>query len=401
MAVFSRIPGLLIYLSGRSAPRSRSSHRFPIFLLLAVILLPGCSRLRVQHSEYVYVWSRQMFLRDRVAAVSNRVAEVKNGQRLLVLSHDRRFLHVKTDQGQIGWIPERAVIDQQIYDGFIRLATQQKDAPVVATATLRDDFYAHISPGRDTDRFYLFLENAKVQMLLRASVPKAQAPRIAPPPKPATTPENAKSSPKTKLSAPAPQPPPEPVAMEDWWLVRNKDGHVGWLLASRMDVDAPNDVAQYAEGQRIVGSYVLTHVRDEDPSISNHDVPEYVMALAPYKWGLPYDFDQIRVFTWNVKRHRYETAFRMRNIQGYLPVTVSSQPASTGGTEPVFTFQISTSAAISIDPDTGIAKPVSPRTISFALRQTVVRRTGPDQAPIPSIKSANEKPKPAAKSRRR
>ena len=37
---------------------------------------------------------------------------------------------------------------------------------------VRDDVYLHISPGRKTDRFYLLLESDKIQMLVRASVPK-------------------------------------------------------------------------------------------------------------------------------------------------------------------------------------------------------------------------------------
>ena len=49
-------------------------------------------------------------------------------------------------------------------------------------------------------------------------------------------------------------------------------------------------------------------------------VPEYVSVTNAYKDGLPYDFDQVRVFTWNVKKHRYETAYRQRNLEGLLPV---------------------------------------------------------------------------------
>ena len=53
--------------------------------------------------------------------------------------------------------------------------------------------------------------------------------------------------------------------------------------------------------------------------------PEYLTVLSPYLAGLPYDFDQVRVFTWNVKMHRYETAFREKNIEGYLPVVIGNE----------------------------------------------------------------------------
>ena len=108
--------------------------------------------------------------------------------------------------------------------------------------------------------------------------------------------------------------------MEDWWLVRDSKGDTGWLYSRMMDVDAPDAITRYAEGQRIVGAYVLTKVYDPEAEQEDKNIPIYVTVLSPYKAGLPYDFDQVRVFTWSVKKHRYETGFREKNIEGYLPV---------------------------------------------------------------------------------
>ena len=345
----------------------------------------------MRHAQHdtVYVWTRQMYLRDRVAAVSNRVAEVTNGQPLEVLEHGRRFLKVKTQKNEIGWIPERAVIDAKIYDGFTQLASQHKSDPTVATGTIRDDIYLHLTAGRETDRFYLLPGNAKVQMLVRASIPRTPLP--GPGAKPVAPPKPAEQLPGEPPAAPT-------VIMEDWWLIRDAQGRTGWLLGNRVDVEVPDEIGQYAEGQRIVGAYVLTKVTDPEASTPNHEVPIYVTVLSPPKSGLPFDFDQVRVFTWSLKRHRYETAYRLHPIEGYLPVRLSQQPGPKGD-EPVFSFQISSSADVAIDAETGIARPANPRTISYALRDTQVRRVGPDMAPIPLMRDsdANSRNRASAK----
>jgi len=355
----------------------------------------------------VYVSAPQMYLRDRVAAVYNRVGEVTNGQPLEVLEHGRRFLRVKTEKNEMGWIEERAVIDAAEYKAFQDLATQNKQDPVVATGSVRDQIYMHISPGRNSDHFYLLPENDKVQLLVRASVPKVapgeHSPVRAEVP---TTPQARKAATSTPEKSAAPlgstavQPEQPEIPMEDWWLVRDSQGRVGWLISGRVDVDVPDEVGQYAEGQRIVGAYVLTHVTDTAADVPNHQVAEYVTALSPPKSGLPFDFDQIRVFTWSVKRHRYETAFRVHPIQGFLPVKVWTEP-SNNGTEPVFSFRISGSPDVSINPETGITKPVNPRTITYAMRDNMVRRIGPDMAPIPTSHLPGEKPKNKTERKRR
>jgi hypothetical protein len=375
-------------------------------MLCFVAFACGCKRFHHEQHDTVYVAARQMYLHDRVAAVSNRVTDVVNGQPLEVLEHGHRFLKVKTQKNEIGWIEERAVIDAQSYQAFAQLAEAHKQDPVVATGVLRDDIYLHVLPGRETERFYLLPGNTKVELLVRASVPKAAAPgSVRPKPAETKTPQaagNPAAGPAPTASKPMAKPESAPVIlaeaappipMEDWWLIRDGQGHAGWLLAGRVDVDVPDEIAQYAEGQRIVGAYVLTKVHDDEATTPDHQVPEFVTVLSPNQSGLPFDFDQVRVFTWSMKRHRYETAFRLHPIQGYLPVRVSMQTVKDASV-PAFSFGLASGPDVSTDPATGITRPVSPRTINYEMLDTVVKRIGPDMGPIQVGHVEGEKPKP-------
>jgi hypothetical protein len=351
-----------------------------------LFLAQGCSRF-VPHAarEYVYVWPKETYLRDRVAVVSNRVAEVVNGQRLEVVEQGHRFLKVKTDRGELGWIEDRGVIDQKVYDQFTQLATAHTQDPVVGTAVLLDDYWLRDAPSRESDRFYLLPENEKLQLLARASVPKPVVAQARPVP----------AGKPTKAGDPGAPPPPD---MEDYWLVRDKAGHVGWVRARTLEEDVPDAIAGLGEGQKIVGAYVLRTVDDPDSSLPGGQVPEYVCVLSAWKDGLPYDFDQVRVFTWNVKKHRYETAYRERNIVGYLPVTIGRQTFGSQQ-EPVFSYRVASGESVALDPATGMVKPGETVTESYHMEGVMVRRIG--NPPPPSAGVARNRADSREKARKR
>lgn len=352
--------------------RLRSSFAF----LLLPLLLSGCGRFAPHpHKQYVYVSAQETFLRDRLAAVTNRVADVKNGDRLQVIGEDRRFYRVKTDTGAVGWIDDLVVIDQPTYDQFAKLAADHANDPVVAIGILRDESNLHLEPGRKSVHFHVLPENAKVELLRRASVAKPLPPQAVP----IVPPAEKKTRPAKKITKDVNAPPyiPPGPPMEDWWLVRGPQGQTGWVLSRMLDIQIPQEIDGLAGTQRYVAAYKLGTMEDPDSKYPGGEVPEYIAVTNAWNSGLPYDFDQVHVFTWDLKRHRYELAFRERGVEGYLPVTIGSG-VFDGKTEPTFSFKrAADNDAVSIDPATGAARAAGTVTETFRLEGDLVRQVGP------------------------
>jgi SH3-like domain-containing protein len=292
----------------------------PIFLLL--FFSSACNRGRGRVLEVAYVSGVQVTLRDHVAAVYEKAGVVKNGERVDVLDRDRRFVKVRTADGTTGWMEQRYLVSQEVFDQIQKLTADNQNDPVQARGATRNDTNLHVEPGRDTEHLYQISSGEKLSLLKRDTAEKAGA--VAPPSRSAKPGSNPQNKDK-KL----------PIAIiEDWWLVRDSHNRVGWVLARMIDLDVPLEVAQYAEGQRIVAFFVLNQVQDRDKKVA-----QYLTVLTEPKDGLPFDFNQIRVFTWNVKRHRYETAYRER-MEGVLPVTVSQETFEKEGLLPAFVIRV-------------------------------------------------------------
>ena len=281
--------------------------RSTVFALALVLVSTACNRGH-RKGEPAYVSAPQAILRDRVAAMYNKVGTVNNAERVEILDRDKRFAMVRTANGMQGWMEQRYLVTQKVFDGFQKLAQEQKDAGVQATAVTRNETNLHLEPGRDTDHLYQIAQGAKLGILKRAL--------------------SEKRLPGAKPAQDAAKP------MEDWWLVRDPENHIGWALGRMIDVDVPLEIAQYAEGQRIIASFVLSEVQD-----GQNKVPQYLVLLNENKDGQPTDYNQIKLFTWNVKKHRYETAYRER-ISGNLPLTVAHEDFEKEGNLPTFTLRI-------------------------------------------------------------
>jgi len=288
-------------------------------LALATLTLGACGRGRRRVLEVAYVSAPQATLRDQVAAIYNRVGTVKNGERVGIIDREKRFARVRTASGIEGWVEQRYLVDQKTFDGLEKLTKENQNAPVQAPGILRNETNLHITPGRETEHLYQLALGARVAILKRAVAEKQTG--ATPAARPVATKPGAKA-------------PAGPV-LEDWWLVRDAQGHVGWVLARMVDVDVPLEVAQYAEGQRFVAFFVLNQVQEGD-----NKVPQYLCLLSEPHDGSPHDYDQMRVFTRNTRKHRYETAYHERGLNGVLPVTVTQETFDKEGSLPVFILRV-------------------------------------------------------------
>ena len=310
------------------------------FVVLAGFTTTACNR-NGGSREYVYVSVPQANLRDRVAAVYNKVGLVKSGDRVQVLDRQRRFLRVRTPSKEEGWLEERFTITESVFKQFQKLDDDSKGLPSQGKAVTRAKLNMHLEPSRDGDTLYQLTEGEKVDILKRATAerPEKQAVAIVKPGKDG-------------------EPEEPPKIYDDWWLVRSREGHYGWVLARMIDLDVPLDVAQYAEGQRIQAAFILDQV-DED----GQKFPQYLVLLSEPRDGLPYDFDQFRIFTRNIRKHRYETAYRERNVVGFFPVKVATENFDKEGVLPTFTLRLQAQSGQIVDRKFKLNTPIVRRVV--------------------------------------
>jgi hypothetical protein len=252
---------------------------------------------------------------------------------------------VRTPQGAEGWTDDRQLLAPADMASLKDLAARAAKMPVQGVATTYSDINVHTQPARRSPSFLQVKEKEKMDVLIHVVTPRADAPRppIVPPPKKKTRTAEKKQTRKEPRfpTPPMPKPPglppgwldlsrpdlpdeaaapddepetkpPEPT--DDWSLIRTATGQSGWVLTRRLMMAIPDEVAQYAEGRRIVSYFSLGEIRDGDQQ------KNIWLWTTTNDSSQPWDFDSFRIFVWSLRRHRYETGYIERNLKGYAPV---------------------------------------------------------------------------------
>lgn len=335
--------------------------------LSLLLTCTGCTQPQETLGQ-AYVAPASLNVRSQLALKSGSVATLKHGDLVAIVDVQRRMVKIRTAAGFEGWVDSLSLLSRDQMEQLRREREAALLLPVEASATAFETLNIHIAPSRVAPAFAQIPEGGSMLVLGRRVAPKLSAPlrgpvferpqpanrkqrkeqaaklnqglppRPAPPKAPANWQElsaeridGAESTKDRQIGllkkfdakAEAPTESKKPAVMEDWTLVRTKANQVGWVLTRNLLMSIPDEVAQYAEGRHITAFFELSTVQDDVKGVRHNWLWTTGAMLSPY------DFDSWRVFLWNRHRHRYETSYRQRDVEGYFPVSVD--PAEGSG----------------------------------------------------------------------
>jgi hypothetical protein len=334
-----------------------------IALICTVLLQWSCSgddALKEPAIAEAFAGPATLTLRKEISPASAPGATAKHGEKIEVLQVRRRFVRVRTPRGEQGWTDSRNLLSAQQMDAIAELARSASRMPSQGQATVYSALNVHTDPIRNSTSFFQITEGVRVDVLAHKLSPRTggpmpppfqvvkpappsrkkpkKEPPVPPPPRPPVPGLPPDWMELSKTVFPPPEPPPLPPTqtltgkkprrkrpepmpqMEDWYLIRAKDGKAGWVLARMVNLAIPDEVAQYSEGARITSYFALADVQDGEEK-KHHWIWTTIRGGQQ-----PYQFDSFRIFTWVVRKHRYETAYIERDVEGYYPVEVTRGP---------------------------------------------------------------------------
>lgn len=341
-----------VYLPGRATVALVS-------VASALLCSEGC---RPSHSDSIgeaFVAPQTLTLRRELTSKTNSSVVLKHGDPVDITDIRRRFVKIRNAAGQEGWVDATQLLSPDQMTKIRQDAEEARKLPSEGSASVYEALNVHIEPSRQSPAFAKIQEGQYVSVLAHRLSPKS-APSPKPPnlirerPQPVSRRQRREKQSRNTKQPPMPPAPkaPEnweelsaeriegtestadekkrrqdeasakkleeskkPVVLEDWTLVRTKDQKIGWVLTRNLTMAIPDEVAQYAGGARITSYFDLGEVKDEEKGVKHN----WLWTTASEQ--ITYDYNAWRVFLWNRRRHRYETSYRQRDVEGYYPVT--------------------------------------------------------------------------------
>jgi SH3-like domain-containing protein len=302
-------------------------------LLMIVALLAWIFRPKHESLGEAFVSERSVMMWNSVAQVRQQVGMLHYGDRVDVLSHRNDNAQVRTADGQVGWVDGRLLMEPSLWQRSARILAEARGLPVQARGRTKVQTNLRVEPGRTEPRLYQFGRGVPVEIVGRAVADWVQ---VTDEKEPQSEPQETKKEDWFLVRGVATRPPGEVSAQATAPMTTTQPGDqtipiAGWVIARFIEFDTPDAVREgMASGNvRTLAWFELNRV--SDPS---GDKPQYLVAGARGPEGQPCDFTALRVYTWNARKKRYETAFIENNLCGQMPLRVGKGPAG----EPEFRF---------------------------------------------------------------
>ena len=275
--------------------RIRSITRVSWVLVPPLVFLAACRNgAKKAPLGDAYVGPLSVQIRSDTTPQSAVVATIKHGDHVEIIDQRRRSLLVRTSNGAEGWTEDRQLLAPPDMAALKQLSARSAQMPTQGIATTYADLRVHSQPSYLAPSFLVLKANDKFDVLEQIVTPRTEAartPLIPPPPKKVKTDRKAPQKNLKLLPPPMPRPPglppnwlelskstlppkqeltppdahaEKPVPADRWSLIRTPAGESGWVYSRLITPAIPDEVAQYAEGHRIVSYFPLGDVQNGD-----------------------------------------------------------------------------------------------------------------------------------------
>lgn len=310
-------------------------------LLIAVPLLSlvtlAAWMLRPKHETLgeAFVSEKAAPILSGIAQVREQVGTLHYGERVDVVGKRNDYVKVRTNAGTVGWVESRQLMEPALWQRSIKLLDLTRGMPVQARGRTKVSTNLRVQPGRTEPRLYKFGRNVPVEIVGREVADWVQ---VADEKDSASEPQETKKEDWFLVRGVATRAPGEASARAAESTNTTQPGDqtapiAGWVVARFVELDLPEPLREGAASANIRPLAWFELNRVSDPS---GDKPQYLLAATRGPEGQVCDFTALRVYTWYVKKSRYETAFIENNLCGQLPVRVGKGPKS----EPEFRFRV-------------------------------------------------------------
>jgi len=294
-------------------------------ILCLVALLAWFFRPKHESLGVAYVSERSVTLWSGVAQVREQLGVLLYGDRVEVLARRNDNVKVRTAVGVTGWVDGRYLTEPELWQRSAKLLEQAKFLPVQARGRTKATTNLRVAPGRTEPRLYQFGRGAELENLgpcgcrLGAGFRREGIFRRR---------RRNQEEDWFLVRGVATRPPGEGVVRNSAITTTTQPGDqtipiAGWVIARFVSLDVPDAVREGTNSANVrpLAWFELNRVTDPDG-----DHPQYLVAGTRSPEGQPCDFTTLRVFTWNARKSRYETAYSENNLCGAFPIQVGKAP---------------------------------------------------------------------------